>query len=719
VAFNDGIRDSILDTVNYSAFSSGPNFNQVNALIGSRDGPGVKWLQTTGPLTITYSFIGGNSAPRDTQEYASGLLPHFTGTVTAFTGSAADGTGQQGNIRAALEVWEKYANVDFVLVEETASSVGDMRFGMSTALYTTATAESAPPLPSNSAAADLAAFGDTWFRTSVYSSSTFAPDTKGFFMTLHEVGHTVFGFTDVSVIAGLGGQTLDASFDTTTGFDTSFWTLMSSSTVDAELQPRTPMYLDILAAHRLYGDVNIFTGDDTYTVDADSLMTIWDDGGSDTIVWNSNSGARISLTSYADGANVDPNSMLGWSGINDGSFDIADRRFFIAPGSQIENVTGGSGDDYLEGNNANNVINGGGGSDTVYVTYAYNVGYTVSGTAANLVMSGSAGDDTFEAVEFVHFSNGVTVSTSDLLAPDRMPINDFNGDGQSDLLWQHTSGTFSEWQSTGDNFTPNVVVGGVGPGWHSEGSFDFSGDGQADLLWRNDTTGQFTIWNSTGDGFAPNSFVGEVSNDWTIAALGDFNGDGKDDMIFRNTASGTFTEWQSTGTGFETNVFVAGINNSWHLVAAADFDGDGKDDLLWRNDNGTFTEWQSNGDGFDANVYVNSGVDPTWHVLTTGDFNGDGKDDLLFRNDNGTITEWRSTGDGFTANVLVIGGVSNDWQLAQTGDFNGDGKDDLIFRNDSGVFTEWQSTGDSFTPNVVVGSVASDWNIITHQYDVV
>jgi len=299
--------------------------------------------------------------------------------------------------------------------------------------------------------------------------------------------------------------------------------------------------------------------------------------------------------------------------------------------------------------------------------------------------------------------------------------NDFNGDGRSDLLWQHTSGTFSEWQSSGDDFTPNVFVGGVGTDWHSEGSFDFSGDGQADLLWRNDTTGQFTIWNSTGDGFAPNSFVGGgVSNDWTIAALADFNGDGYDDMIFRNTTTGTISEWQSTGTGFTPNVFVAGVDNSWHLTAAADFNGDGKSDLLWRNDNGTFTQWQSNGDGFDVNAYVDSSVDTTWHVLATGDFNGDGRDDLLFRHDDGTITEWQSTeSGGFTPNVFVIGGVSNDWQLAQTGDFNGDGKDDLIFRNDSGVFTEWQSTGDSFTPNVVVGSVDSDWNIITHQYDVV
>jgi len=296
--------------------------------------------------------------------------------------------------------------------------------------------------------------------------------------------------------------------------------------------------------------------------------------------------------------------------------------------------------------------------------------------------------------------------------------NDFNGDGRSDLMWQHTSGTFSEWQSNGNSFTPNVFVGGVGPGWHSEGAFDFSGDGQADLLWRSDTTGQFTIWNSTGNGFAPNSFVGGVSNDWTVAALADFNGDGYDDMIFRNSTSGTFSVWQSTGTGFTPNVFVSTVDNGWHLTAAADFSGDGKADLLWRNDNGSLAEWQSNGNGFTPNVYAGV-VDPAWHVLGTGDFSGDGRTDILFRHDSGTFTEWQSTGNGFTANVYVNSGVGNAWQLAQTGDFNSDGRDDLLWRDSNGTFTEWQSTGNSFTPNIVVGNVASDWNVITHQYDLV
>ena len=344
------------------------------------------------------------------------------------------------------------------------------------------------------------------------------------------------------------------------------------------------------------------------------------------------------------------------------------------------------------------------------------------------------GDTKLEANEtfFVNLSgatNGATISDNQgigTISNDdgnlSARVNDFNGDLSSDLLWRHNGGTFTEWQSTGNGFTANVVVNTtVNNSWHSEGAFDFSGDGRADLLWRNDASGTFTIWNSTGNGFTQNNFIGNgVDTSWSVAGLADFNGDGKSDMLFRHS-NGTFTEWQSTGTGFTPNVVVvSSVDTTWHLAATADFSGDGKADLLWRNNNGTFTEWQSTGNGFTPNVVNISSVDTTWHVLGTGDFNGDGKTDLLWRSDNGTFTEWQSTGNGFTPNVFVNSTVDNSWHLAQVADFNSDSKADLLWRNDNGMFTEWQSTGNSFTPNVVVnGTVGTDWTLITHHYDLV
>ena len=91
-------------------------------------------------------------------------------------------------------------------------------------------------------------------------------------------------------------------------------------------------------------------------------------------------------------------------------------------------------------------------------------------------------------------------------------------------MWQN-GGTFTEWQSNGSGFTPNVFVGSVGPGWTLAGVGDFSGDGKADLMWQNGST--FTEWQSNGNGFTPNVFVGSVAAGWKLANVGDYNGDQK------------------------------------------------------------------------------------------------------------------------------------------------------------------------------------------------
>jgi hypothetical protein len=64
--------------------------------------------------------------------------------------------------------------------------------------------------------------------------------------------------------------------------------------------------------------------------------------------------------------------------------------------------------------------------------------------------------------------------------------NDFNNDGRSDIVWRNSSGLFTEWQSTGSSFTPNVYANGnVDPSWQMVGLADFNNDGDSDILWRN------------------------------------------------------------------------------------------------------------------------------------------------------------------------------------------------------------------------------------------
>jgi hypothetical protein len=95
---------------------------------------------------------------------------------------------------------------------------------------------------------------------------------------------------------------------------------------------------------------------------------------------------------------------------------------------------------------------------------------------------------------------------------------DFNGDGKTDLLFRNNNGTFSEWQSNGNGFTPNVYANTtVSNVWRLGQVGDFNDDGKDDLLWRNSSTGQFTIWNSSGNSFIPNVLSNStVGADWTL-----------------------------------------------------------------------------------------------------------------------------------------------------------------------------------------------------------
>jgi hypothetical protein len=86
------------------------------------------------------------------------------------------------------------------------------------------------------------------------------------------------------------------------------------------------------------------------------------------------------------------------------------------------------------------------------------------------------------------------------------------------ILWRNDDGTLTEWQSSGDSFTPNVYVTHVGTDWSVASIGDYNGDGRDDLVWRNDLDGMFTIWESTGDSFTPNVFVGGVPTDWTLTS---------------------------------------------------------------------------------------------------------------------------------------------------------------------------------------------------------
>ncbi len=85
------------------------------------------------------------------------------------------------------------------------------------------------------------------------------------------------------------------------------------------------------------------------------------------------------------------------------------------------------------------------------------------------------------------------------------------------------------------------------PEWHIAGTGDFNGDGQTDLLWENTVTGQRYMWLMNGTSYAGGADLGTLPPDWRIAGTGDFNADGQTDILWEDTATGDRGIWLMNG----------------------------------------------------------------------------------------------------------------------------------------------------------------------------
>ena len=187
-------------------------------------------------------------------------------------------------------------------------------------------------------------------------------------------------------------------------------------------------------------------------------------------------------------------------------------------------------------------------------------------------------------------------------------IADYNGDGRDDILWRHSSGEIGQWLANPNGSFANnggAAANLVDPSWTVVASGDFNGDGKADILWQH-LSGIYAEWQGSTSGKLDN--VGGVMAGATgsVVGSGDFNGDGKDDILVRNPTTGALTSWlaQATGqfTAFTPTAQVGDLN--WKIAAIGDYNGDGRDDLIWKHSSGATAEWL----GTLAGDFINNGA---------------------------------------------------------------------------------------------------------------
>ncbi|KJU86726.1 FG-GAP repeat-containing protein [Candidatus Magnetobacterium bavaricum] len=333
------------------------------------------------------------------------------------------------------------------------------------------------------------------------------------------------------------------------------------------------------------------------------------------------------------------------------------------------------------------------------------------GRAEALYLNGSLDDvrlykRALSATEIQALSRGKTKKTR----------HDFNGDGNSDVLWRNTkTGDVYIWLMDGKSITGgNFVVKGVSLDWDIKAVGDFNGDDKSDVLWQN-TAGDVYMWLIDGTTIQTGGYaVKGMPNEWMLTALGDFNGDGKDDMMWRDTNSGDIYVWLMDGTNITSGGYIIrGMRAEWVVKAVADLDSDGKNDVLWQNTTtGDVAAWLMDGLTMSSGNYVDKAIPSSWHIKAVEDFDGDGKADILWRESiSGDVAIWFMNGVSRTSGGFVARGVPDNWQLLATGDYNGDGKADLLWQDTSkGDVYIWLMDGVKIAGGgFVVFGLSSDW----------
>jgi hypothetical protein len=207
---------------------------------------------------------------------------------------------------------------------------------------------------------------------------------------------------------------------------------------------------------------------------------------------------------------------------------------------------------------------------------------------------------------------------------------------------------------------------------------------------------------------------------WQIVGTGDFNGDGWPDILWRHYVSGYNAVWYMKGATLIGSAYlnaVTGLN--WQIVGTGDFNGDGWSDILWRyyGSGGNNVVWYMKGATRIGYAYLSAVTDLNWKIVATGDFNGDGWPDILWRHYlGGNNTVWYMKGVTHTGSASLSAVTDLNWKIVGTGDFNGDGWPDILWRNYlGGNNTVWYMKGVTHTGSASLSAVTDlNWRIENH-----
>jgi len=147
---------------------------------------------------------------------------------------------------------------------------------------------------------------------------------------------------------------------------------------------------------------------------------------------------------------------------------------------------------------------------------------------------------------------------------------DTDDDGRAGILWQNNNGALVLWESptfTASTFTFNTVAAlpSVDPSWHVKGMQDINGDGAADVVFQNDN-GAVVIWEMGGAAGttinAANLINLNPGPSWHIVGMRDMDHDAHIDILLQNDngAAAVWEGYEPLGGGSATFDTVLAID---------------------------------------------------------------------------------------------------------------------------------------------------------------
>lgn len=201
-------------------------------------------------------------------------------------------------------------------------------------------------------------------------------------------------------------------------------------------------------------------------------------------------------------------------------------------------------------------------------------------------------------------------------------LSDFNEDGHVDQLWQRTNGTLAVWFMNQTTRIESILLRdgqSMSSVWRFVGFGDFNGDTQTDFLWQHSDR-RLAAWfmggtNFLGSGLLRNGQPAGVG--WRAMGAHDFDHDSHSDVLLQHD-DGRIAIWKMNETSLVNALVLrngkpAGVG--WRVTGLSDFNDDGEKDILIRNKDGRLAVWFMNETEFVSAILLRNGPASFWRSV--------------------------------------------------------------------------------------------------------